>query len=69
MIKMSEYTPATADLMADVIARYFDPTEVTVVTGGPEVGADFSKLDFGPTCCSRARPRSASTSCTPPPTR
>ena len=46
MVKMSEYTPATADLMAEVVARYFDPTEVTVVTGGPEVGADFAKLDF-----------------------
>ena len=46
MIKMSEFTPATSELMAEVVARYFDPTEVTVVTGGPEVGAEFSRLDF-----------------------
>ena len=46
MIKMSEYTPATSNLMADTVARYFDPAEVVVVTGGPEVGADFSRLDF-----------------------
>ncbi len=45
-VKMSEYTPATSELMAEAVARYFDPAEVTVVTGGPEVGAAFSRLDW-----------------------
>jgi coniferyl-aldehyde dehydrogenase len=46
MIKMSEMTPRTADLFADEVANYFDPTEMTAVTGGPEVGAAFSSLPF-----------------------
>ncbi|MBO0881454.1 MAG: aldehyde dehydrogenase family protein, partial [Mycobacterium sp.] len=28
------------------VANYFDPTEMTAVTGGPEVGAAFSSLPF-----------------------
>jgi coniferyl-aldehyde dehydrogenase len=46
MVKFSEVTPRTADLFAAKAARYFDPTELTVVTGGPEVGAAFSTLPF-----------------------
>ncbi|WP_299375862.1 aldehyde dehydrogenase family protein, partial [uncultured Kiloniella sp.] len=37
MIKPSEYTPATSALMAKMIEEVFDPTEVAVITGGPEV--------------------------------
>lgn len=46
MIKMSEVTPRTAELMADIAPRYFDRRELAVVTGGPEVAAEFSGLPF-----------------------
>lgn len=46
MIKPSEFTPATAELMKKLFAQYFEPSEITVCTGGPEVGAAFSSLQF-----------------------
>ncbi len=46
MIKMSEITPRTAELMKDLAPKYFDSTELAVVTGGPEVAATFSALPF-----------------------
>ncbi len=46
MIKPSEFTPATAEVMQGLFERYFEPTEISVVTGGPEVGAAFSALPF-----------------------
>lgn len=46
MIKMSEVTPRTAELMAATAPRYFDPTELQVVTGGPDVAAAFAGLPF-----------------------
>lgn len=46
MVKMSELTPRTAELLARLVVRYFDPTEATVVTGGPEAGAAFASLPF-----------------------
>ena len=46
MVKMSEYTPAFSQLFADLIARAFSDVEVAVVTGGPEVAAQFSALPF-----------------------
>jgi coniferyl-aldehyde dehydrogenase len=46
MIKFSEVTPRTADLFSTKAATYFDPTELTVVTGGADVGAEFSELPF-----------------------
>ena len=46
MIKMSEVTPQTADLMAATVPKYFDPTELAVVTGGADVAAAFSALPF-----------------------
>jgi coniferyl-aldehyde dehydrogenase len=46
MIKFSEVTPRTAKMFAAKAAQYFDPTELTVVTGGSEVGAAFSALPF-----------------------
>ncbi|GMG88406.1 coniferyl aldehyde dehydrogenase [Biformimicrobium ophioploci] len=46
MIKPSEFTPATSELMREIIAEAFDPTEISVVTGGPEVGQAFSALPF-----------------------
>jgi coniferyl-aldehyde dehydrogenase len=46
MIKMSEITPRTAELMKSTAPNYFDPTELGIVTGGPEVSAAFSCLPF-----------------------
>ena len=46
MIKPSELTPRTAQLMAEMFAEGFSETEVAVVTGGPEVGEAFSRLPF-----------------------
>ncbi|MGV0741883.1 aldehyde dehydrogenase family protein [Mycolicibacterium sp. XJ870] len=46
MIKMSEVTPRTAELMASTAPRYFDPAELHVVTGGADVAAEFAGLPF-----------------------
>ena len=46
MIKPSEFNPLTAELMAKLIAKYFAEDEVSMVTGGPEMGAEFSKVPF-----------------------
>ena len=46
MLKPSELTPKTAELLKDLVAKYFDPLELTVVTGGPDVGKAFSALPF-----------------------
>ncbi len=46
MIKPSEYTPATSEVMAEIFPTVFDATEICVVTGGPQTGADFSGLPF-----------------------
>jgi acyl-CoA reductase-like NAD-dependent aldehyde dehydrogenase len=46
MIKPSEITPRTSALLEDVIAEVFDPTEVTVVQGGPDVAKAFTHLPF-----------------------
>jgi coniferyl-aldehyde dehydrogenase len=46
MVKPSEFTPATSELMAKAVAQYFDEAELAVVTGGPEIGKAFSELAF-----------------------
>lgn len=46
MIKPSEFTPATSELMARMFAEAFSDEEIAVVTGGPEVGQAFSSLAF-----------------------
>jgi coniferyl-aldehyde dehydrogenase len=46
MIKPSEFTEATSELMRELFAKYYTEEEVSVVTGGPDVGAAFSKLPF-----------------------
>jgi coniferyl-aldehyde dehydrogenase len=46
MIKPSEYTPATSELMRTMFAGAFSEEEIAVVTGGPEVGEAFSRLAF-----------------------
>ena len=42
--KPSEFTPQTAQLIKDAVAKYFDESEFAVVLGGPEVGAEFTAL-------------------------
>jgi len=46
MAKPSEFTPQTSQLIKDAVAKYFDESEFAVVLGGPEVGAEFTKLPF-----------------------
>ena len=46
MIKPSEFTPATSELMATMFASAFSEEEIAVFTGGPEVGQAFSSLAF-----------------------
>jgi coniferyl-aldehyde dehydrogenase len=46
MIKPSEFTPRSSELMARMFASAYDETEVAVFTGGPDVGAAFSRLAF-----------------------
>ena len=46
LVKMSEYTPAFSQLFAELVRKYFQPDEVEVVTGGPDVAAQFSALPF-----------------------
>ena len=46
MIKPSEFTPATSALIEEMMTSAFDPAEISVVTGGAEVGQAFSYLAF-----------------------
>ncbi|MEL6473736.1 MAG: coniferyl aldehyde dehydrogenase [Pseudomonadota bacterium] len=46
MIKPSEFTERTSELMKRMFATAFSEEEVAVITGGPEVGAEFTKLPF-----------------------
>lgn len=46
VLKPSELTPATSALLATMLGESFSEDEVAVVTGGPEVGAEFSSLPF-----------------------
>jgi coniferyl-aldehyde dehydrogenase len=46
MIKPSEFTPATSELMKTMFAKAFTDEEIAVITGGPEVGQAFAGLPF-----------------------
>lgn len=46
MMKPSEYTPATNELLADILAGIFPKDKVALVTGGPDVSAAFTQLPF-----------------------
>jgi coniferyl-aldehyde dehydrogenase len=46
MLKPSELVPETSALLHDLIAETFPADQVTVVTGGADVGEAFSKLPF-----------------------
>ena len=71
MLKPSEYSPATAALLGQLIDMYFDEDELAVVQGGPEVGAAFAGLAFdhliftGATSVGRQVMRAAADNLTP----
>jgi coniferyl-aldehyde dehydrogenase len=44
MVKLTEVTPHTSNLLKSLFEKYFDETEVIGITGGPETGAAFSSL-------------------------
>ena len=46
MLKPSEMTPATTDLLASMLAETFDEEQVAVVTGDAKTGRAFSSLPF-----------------------
>ncbi|HEY0970728.1 MAG TPA: coniferyl aldehyde dehydrogenase [Gemmatimonadales bacterium] len=46
MIKPSEITPRSADVIARIVADAFPPEYVTCVTGGADVASEFSALPF-----------------------
>jgi coniferyl-aldehyde dehydrogenase len=46
MIKPSELTPKTSELIARLVEQYFEPDYVTVVTGGADVAQEFTALPF-----------------------
>lgn len=46
MIKPSEYTPRTNEVLARLLAAAFSPDQVVEAQGGPDVGAAFCQLPF-----------------------
>lgn len=44
LLKPSEHTPRTAELLRDFLAKLFTEDQVACVLGGPEVAAEFSAL-------------------------
>lgn len=46
LIKPSEVAPASAEIIAAIVRKAFDESEVAVVTGSPEVGSAFTRLPF-----------------------
>ncbi|PWE16380.1 coniferyl aldehyde dehydrogenase [Marinicauda salina] len=46
MIKPSEFTPRTAELLKETLSELFDEDHVAVITGGPEVAKAFCDLPF-----------------------
>ena len=46
MVKMSELTPRTGELLAELAAHHFPNGELTVVLGDAAIGAQFARLPF-----------------------
>ena len=71
MLKPSELTPRTSALLGRLLATRFEPEQVAVVTGGPEVAQAFCALPFdhllftGSTAIGRAVMRAAAGTLTP----
>lgn len=65
MLKLSEFTPRTAELFDGLLRKAFADDEVVVVHGDATAAAEFSRLPLDHTCYSPVRPRWDATSCTP----
>jgi coniferyl-aldehyde dehydrogenase len=71
MLKPSEYTPRTGELMRTLLASIFSEEQVAVVLGGPDVAAAFTQLPFdhllftGSTSVGRTVMRAAAENLTP----
>lgn len=46
IIKPSELSPATSDLIAKMISQTFDESEVAVITGGADIAAHFTSMKW-----------------------
>lgn len=46
MIKPSEFTPATSEILVEMLGEIFPQEQVAVVTGGADIGSAFSALPF-----------------------
>ncbi len=46
ILKPSELTPATSELLKSLLREIFPEDQVAVVTGGPEIGVAFSRMPF-----------------------
>jgi coniferyl-aldehyde dehydrogenase len=46
MLKPSEFTERTSELMAELFPKFFGDEEVAVILGGPQTGQDFCSLPF-----------------------
>jgi coniferyl-aldehyde dehydrogenase len=46
MLKPSEMTPRTSELLASAVAEFFDSDEICVIQGGVDVATAFSQLPF-----------------------
>ncbi len=71
MIKCSEVTPKTGELIEQLVAKYFKEDELVAINGGPDVGAAFSAAPFdhiiftGATSIARHIMRAAADNLTP----
>ena len=46
MHKPSEYTPNSASLLKEICDKAFDENEFATVLGGPDIGSEFTRLNF-----------------------
>jgi acyl-CoA reductase-like NAD-dependent aldehyde dehydrogenase len=71
MLKLSEFTPATSETLANVLAKVFGPDHVAVINGDASVGRAFASLPFdhllftGSTAVGRQVMRAAAENLTP----
>ena len=71
MLKPSEYTPKTSELIVAMVREIFPEDQVTVITGGSDIGEAFAALPFdhlvftGSTTVGRAVMRAASANLVP----
>lgn len=71
MLKLSEFTPRTGELIGEMLSSVFEEDHVAVVLGGSSVGEEFSRLPFdhllftGSTAVGRHVMRAAAENLTP----